>query len=325
MSEEIKHINDNDQVRLIDDEPIVTVGHTNSSGEGEEKIEQVTVINVAQRKRWPWIVMGIACLVMAIAGGLLAYKYWIINNYELPISVSPQENIKKLQAAPVKQPADVVMTTDSVLGVELNFYEIKGTRASLETKEPSAWDANVYLYTRCVDLDPDGKAMGSLVMRDSVNVDENSNRKGYFAAVGNQAVIGVTTDEAEIRDYCHDNGGFFFRQFVLLSKGQIPELYLHGKAERRAIARKADNPNLFYVEAPNPETMWDFADALREYGFDDAIYITGGNTTSYYREQDRKGLILIGDKDKKKWLKHKRTNGCWLVFRDAKLSKKKRK
>lgn len=35
-----------------------------------------------------------------------------------------------------------------------------------------------------------------------------------------------------------------------------------------------------------PETLWDFADALREYGYVDAIYLTGGNKSGYYRAAD---------------------------------------
>ena len=46
------------------------------------------------------------------------------------------------------------------------------------------------------------------------------------------------------------------------------------------------NDALFYIETLQKETMWDFADALREYGFVDAIYITGGYDYCYYRTAD---------------------------------------
>ena len=44
----------------------------------------------------------------------------------------------------------------------------------------------------------------------------------------------------------------------------------------------------YYIETRHPETLWDFADALREYGFADAIYITGGKCHSFYRTPDGK-------------------------------------
>ena len=48
--------------------------------------------------------------------------------------------------------------------------------------------------------------------------------------------------------------------------------FLHGKVERRAIGR-IDN-QLKYIATRHKETLWDFADALREYGFIDAIYFS---------------------------------------------------
>ena len=61
------------------------------------------------------------------------------------------------------------------------------------------------------------------------------------------------------------------------------------------------------------ETLWDFADALREYGFIDAIYITGGYDYGFYRTADgeRHDIGNIEDYPHKKW------KGIipWLVFR----------
>ena len=48
--------------------------------------------------------------------------------------------------------------------------------------------------------------------------------------------------------------------------------YLHGKVERRAIGRISDQ--LYFIATRHKETLWGFADALREYGFIDAIYIS---------------------------------------------------
>ena len=59
--------------------------------------------------------------------------------------------------------------------------------------------------------------------------------------------------------------------------------------------------------------MWSFADALREYGFIDAIYITGGRDYSFYR--DAKGTRH--DIHDPKYYPHKKWAGIlpWLVFR----------
>lgn len=70
---------------------------------------------------------------------------------------------------------------------------------------------------------------------------------------------------------------------------------------------------LYFVATRHKETLWDFADALREYGFIDAIYITGGADYVFYRSKDGTKHD-IGDSTEhpqKQW------NGIipWLVFR----------
>ncbi len=132
-----------------------------------------------------------------------------------------------------------------------------------------------------------------------------------MAMVGDQMVIGVSRRET-VKDYVVENEGSFFRQFVLVSDGEIPpQFFLHGKVERRAIGRMRDT--LYYIATKNKETLWDFADALREYGFIDAIYITGGSDYCFYRSANgqRHDIGNIKEYPHKKW------KGIipWLVFR----------
>ena len=102
------------------------------------------------------------------------------------------------------------------------------------------------------------------------------------------------------------------RQFILVSDGTIPaRFYLHGKVERRAIGRI--NDQLYFIATRHKETLWDFADALREYGFIDAIYITGGADYVFYRDKDgiRHDIGDSADYPHTKW----KCVVPWLVFR----------
>lgn len=102
------------------------------------------------------------------------------------------------------------------------------------------------------------------------------------------------------------------RQFILVSDGAIPSrFFLHGIVERRAIGRIYDQ--LYFIATRHKETLWDFADALREYGFIDAIYITGGADYVFYRDKDR----FKHDIGKPDEYPHEKWNGIvpWLVFR----------
>ena len=147
------------------------------------------------------------------------------------------------------------MTSDSILGVAMDFYAIHGLKASIEFEEPDTADTSVYLYCRSVDHKADSTYIGTLV----VNGEERQS----------------------------------------------------DKVERRAIGRIDDQ--LYFIVTRHKETLWDFADALREYGFIDAIYITGG--ADYVFCRDKEGIKHdIGDAigyPQTKW------KGIvpWLVFR----------
>jgi hypothetical protein len=152
--------------------------------------------------------------------------------------------------------------------------------------------------------------LGTLVA-DGKEYQSDQTRLGYMAMADGQMVIGISRSD-KVKDYVIDRGGSFFRQFILVSNGTIPSrFFLHGKVERRAIGRI--NDQFYYIATRHKETLWDFADALREYGFIDAIYITGGTDYVFYRD---KGGVKhdIGDSAN---YPHTKWKGIvpWLVFR----------
>lgn len=110
--------------------------------------------------------------------------------------------------------------------------------------------------------------------------------------------VQVTTDEIV---YIRADGNY--SDFVLTN----------GKVERRAIGRI--NDQIYFIATRHKETLWDFADVLREYGFIDAIYITGGADYVFYRTKDgvRHDIGDVAEYPQKKW------KGIvpWLVFRNS--------
>ena len=274
--------------------------------------ESVTkVITPSKKQKWLkrfLALVTIGCLMMAILVGYYFWNYYY--NIGVPVSVTPAQNIEKLQQ-PVKQETpEVVMTSDSILGVAMDFYAIHGLKASIEFEEPDTADTSVYLYCRSADFKADSTYIGSLVV-DGKEYQNDTHRLGYMAMLGGNSVIGISRSE-KVKDYVQGHGGAFFRQFILVSDGTIPtRFYLHGKVERRAIGRI--NDQLYFITTHHKETLWDFADALREYGFTDAIYITGGADYVFYRDKDgvRHDIGDTVDYPHEKW------KGIipWLVFR----------
>ena len=268
---------------------------------------------VAPSRKQKWLkrflaLIAVGCLMVAILAGYYFWNYYY--NIGVSISVTPEQNIEKLQQ-PVKQETpEVVMTSDSILGVAMDFYAIHGLRASIEFEEPDTADTSVYLYCRSADFTANGKYLGSLVANGE-ELQSDKSRLGYMAMLGGNSVIGISRSE-KVKDFVQERGGSFFRQFILVSDGAIPSrFFLHGKVERRAIGRIGDQ--LYFIATRYKETLWDFADALREYGFIDAVYITGG--ADYVFCRDKNGLRHdIGDPSD---YPHTKWKGIvpWLVFR----------
>ncbi|SHK44955.1 hypothetical protein SAMN05216463_103226 [Xylanibacter ruminicola] len=275
--------------------------------------ESVTkVIVPSQKQKWLkrfLALIAVGCLMIAVLAGYYFWNYYY--NIGITVSVTPEQNIEKLQRPATQGKPEVVMTSDSILGVAMDFYAIHGLKASIEFEEPDTADTSVYLYCRSADHKADSTYIGSLVA-DGKEYQSDTHRLGYMAMLGNNSVIGISRSE-KVKDFVLEQGGSFFRQFILVSNGTIPSrFFLHGKVERRAIGRIGDQ--LYFIATRHKETLWDFADALREYGFIDAIYITGGaDCYSYYRNRDgiRFDIGVPALYPHKKWT----SIIPWLVFR----------
>ena len=277
----------------------------------QTKESVVKVVAPSWKRKWLkrlLTLVAVGCLMVAVLVGYYFWNYYY--NIGVSVSVSPDQNIEKLQQPVKHEMPEVVLTSDSILGVAMDFYAIHGLKANIEFEEPDTADTSVYLYCRSADHKADGTYLGSLVVDGDVR-QSDTHRLGYMAMVGGNSVIGISRSE-KVKDFAQEHGGSFFRQFILVSDGTIPgRFFLHGKVERRAIGRIGDQ--LYYIATRNKETLWDFADALREFGFIDAIYITGGADYVYYRSKDgiRHDIGDSTDYPQTKW------KGIipWLVFR----------
>ena len=274
--------------------------------------ESVTkVVAPSWKRKWLKRILAFIAALCCMTAVFVGYQLWnYYYNIGVSVSVTPEQNIEKLQK-PVRQEApEVVMTSDSILGVAMDFYAIHGLKASIEFEEPDTADTSVYLYCRSADHKADSTYIGSLV----VNGEErqsDTHRLAYMAMLGGNSVIGISRSE-KVKDFVQERGGSFFRQFILVSDGTIPgRFFLHGKVERRAVGRIGDQ--LYYIATRHKETLWDFADALREYGFIDAIYITGGADYVFCRDKNgiRHDIGDAADYPHTKW----KDIVPWLVFR----------
>ena len=152
--------------------------------------------------------IAVGCLMVAILAGYYFWNYYY--NIGVPVSVTPEQNIAKLQQPAKQEAPEIVMTSDSILGVAMDFYAIHGLKASIEFEEPDTADTSVYLYCRSADHKADSTYIGSLVVNGKEHQSDRS-RLGYMAMLGSNSVIGISRSE-KVKDFVEDRGGSFFRQ-----------------------------------------------------------------------------------------------------------------
>ena len=289
------------------EEPVIII----ERDEDEGPVGAVGADTQNPRRTWLRWSLAVLSVVVLLAGAFVGYKQWsYYHRLGVGVSTTPEQNIQKLQQPLKAETPEVVLSSDTILDVALDLYAIHGLQASIEFVEPDTADASVFLYSRCADHRADETYIGTLVAEGKEYVSDRS-RLGYMAMADGRMVIGISRSD-KVKDYVQPLGGSFFRQFILVSNGEIPSrFFLHGKVERRAIGRIGGT--LYYIATRHKETLWDFADALREYGFIDAIYITGGTDYCFYRDKDgiRHDIGNPADYPHEKW------KGIipWLVFR----------
>lgn len=260
--------------------PVITIE------KDQEKTADTRPARPRSIRRYRLALIGCILVMAVLAAAAWRYRYELLSP-DVPVSFSDKEMLARIDTPYTPSAPGTTHTSDSVLGVAMDFFSLDGLRASLEPEVPDTADSSLVLFMRSADYRPDNSVIGSIVIDGAIHKDLSRASRPAYLAISNEGkpLVGVSLSD-RVMNKMADDGGSFFRQYLLLSAGELPEkFHLHGKVERAAIGRTPDD-RLFYICTRHPETMYDFADALREYDFSDAIYITGGNSYSFHRDMD---------------------------------------
>ena len=277
---------------IDEDEEIRIIGGGNWSSANSGKDGSRKKVNKPKRKSFGrWKVFALLSFVFL---GLLFTAYYLyqhkyIYGFEYPLSRTQEEVIETLIEDKTSALPGVEKSEETYLGVSMHLYQITGLHPELVFGVPDLNDNDVYLVTRNADYwkkNNERKIIGDYIIEGN-QLASNAWRAGYFSILEGKAEIGIGR-EPDMRNFILKNKGSMFRQFALVSGGIkcVSQYVLKGKVTRCAYARTSTN-DLFYVETVQPETLYGFSDALIEYGFVDAIYITGGAQPNlFYRTHE---------------------------------------
>ncbi len=195
--------------------------------------------------------------------------------------------------------------------IPLRIYIPHNAELTLHVGTMDREDKSVVYAAQAADVRADnGGIVGAFVLKGEP-LAWGLSKKGFCASINGEVTIGVA-DNSPLFEKATEEGGYFFRQYPLVSNGEVIDNEPKGKSIRRAICdRQAE---IFMVETGTTESFHDFAQALADLGVDQAVYLVG--STAYGWALDETGAKHEFGKDE-----HRRMpeNTSYIVWRKYKF------
>ncbi len=174
---------------------------------------------------------------------------------------------------------------DTVINdIPIMIYIPHNAEMSLHVGRMDKTDTTVVFTAQAADVRADnGGIVGAFVLAGKP-LSWGLSKKGYCASIDGVVTVGVA-DNSPLFEEATDKGGYFFRQYPLVSDGQLIENEQKGKAIRRGICDRQGE--IFMTETLEPESFHDFSQALIDLGVDQAVYLVG--STAYGWAVDENG------------------------------------
>ena len=170
--------------------------------------------------------------------------------------------------------------------IPLRLFIPHNAEMSLHIGKINKEDKNIIYVAQAADIRADnGGIVGAFVL-EGKPLAWGLSKKGFCASINGVVSVGVA-DNSPLFEQATEQEGYFFRQYPLVSDGQLIDNEPKGKAIRRAICDRVGE--IFMVESGTPESFHDFAQALVDLGVDQAIYLVG--SSAYGWAVDEAGVI----------------------------------
>lgn len=251
--------------------------------------------DVSEKKHRPscWTVSGIifiACTIIFLAykaGAMLSESknagdeplHYI---YE-PANQGIEETEKTIStvADSIKKPF-TEHTSRTVNDIVLGIYIPHAAKAELVIGTPDITDKSIIFAAQAADIRADNdKIVGAFVM-EGKPLSWGLSKKGFASIIDNKITVGVA-ENSPLFEEATEKGGYFFRQYPLVSEGHAIDNEPKGKAVRKALCDR--NGEIMVIMSAEAESFHDFAQALADFGVDNAVYLVGSNRSyGFYRD-----------------------------------------
>lgn len=166
---------------------------------------------------------------------------------------------------------------DTLLGqVALSVYIPYNAQPELILGPLDLEDKTIILAAQAADIRRDNKEIVGSFVIGGRKISEGISKTGYCAILDGEIIIGMAKN-SPLYDEAIAKGGYFFRQYPLVSEGKWIENNPQNITKRKALCERQGQ--VFVVESQTNESFKSFAQALVELGVNNAIYLVGSHSS----------------------------------------------
>lgn len=177
-------------------------------------------------------------------------------------------------AVETSTPGFVEIRDTLINDIPLKLYIPHNADMTLQIGETDMQDPTIIFSAQAADVRADnGAIVGAFVLKGKP-LSWGLSKKGFCAVIDGKVTIGVA-ENSSLFEEATEKGGYFFRQYPLVSDGTLVENEPKGKSIRRAICDRQGE--IFMVECLSRESYHDFAQALVDLHVTQAISLVGSS------------------------------------------------
>ena len=244
------------------------------------------------KRKWGWMILA-AVLVIGVIASIIAFSCARSQEEEGIFEKSARRALPHPLRGWIQSMdsiADIcVITKDTTVNdIPMRLYVPLNMTPRLEVGYTCIDDTiNNMLLFQAADVRADNqKIVGAFVLRGKP-LSWGLSKKGYCGIIGDQVTIGVA-DNSPLFEQATEVGGYFFRQYPLVSNGMLVENELKSQSTRRGLCELEGR--VVVVETFTPESLHDFSQALVDLGTINAIYLVGSSAIGWHRNIDGVGI-----------------------------------
>ena len=244
------------------------------------------------KRKWGWMILA-AVLVIGVIASIIAFSCARSQEEEGIFERSVRQALphplrRWIQSLDSITDVCVITKDTTVNDIPMRLYVPLNMTPRLEVGYKCIDDTthNMLLF-QAADIRADNKKIvGAFVLRGKP-LSWGLSKKGYCGIIGDQVTIGVA-DNSPLFEQATEVGGYFFRQYPLVSNGVLVENELKSQSTRRGLCELEGK--VVVVETYTPESLHDFSQALVDIGTTNAIYLVGSSAIGWHRTLDGVGI-----------------------------------